>query len=154
VVSSKSCCYGFHCIYREGFMGSRDTYIYSSSAAGSTNNEQLGRVKPFSRKFNVDIRCFMTKGDNRSSIIDYLTHSSPHRAAVAYAYCDYRLQDSQTTICLVACFLRQLLEVFWEVNTMVYSSPYEMIVDMALIYSYLFTYQTLRFANHLANYLR
>ncbi|KAF7179370.1 hypothetical protein CNMCM7691_008303 [Aspergillus felis] len=54
-----------------------------------------------------------------SAIIDYLTRfttSSPHRAAVAYAYCDYRMQESQTTLDLVACFLRQLLEVYWEVN--------------------------------------
>ncbi|GIK05252.1 hypothetical protein Aspvir_009356 [Aspergillus viridinutans] len=54
-----------------------------------------------------------------SAIIDYLTRfapSSPQRAAVAYAYCDSRMQESQTTLDLVACFLRQLLEVYWEVN--------------------------------------
>ncbi|KAF7587418.1 hypothetical protein BBP40_007258 [Aspergillus hancockii] len=57
-----------------------------------------------------------------SAIIDYLTHftpSLPDRAAVAYAYCDHRMQESQTTLGLVACFLRQLLEVFWEVNKMI-----------------------------------
>jgi hypothetical protein len=60
VVSSKSSCYGFHCTYKEGFMGSRDTYVacylYFPSAAVSTNNEQLGLVKQFSRKFDPDIR--------------------------------------------------------------------------------------------------
>ncbi|KAE8395610.1 ankyrin repeat-containing domain protein [Aspergillus alliaceus] len=57
-----------------------------------------------------------------SAIIDYLTRFtrlSPDRAAVAYAYCDYRMQESQTTLGLVACFLRQLLEVYWEVNVSV-----------------------------------
>jgi len=60
VVSSKSSFYEFHCTYKEGFMGSRDTYVacflYFSSAAVSTNNEQLGLEKPFSRKFDLDIR--------------------------------------------------------------------------------------------------
>lgn len=130
VVSSKSSCYEFHCTYKEGFMGSRDTYVacflYFFSTAVSTNNEQPGPVKLSSRKFDLYMRkIFITNRGNRSAIIDYLKHftpSLPHRAAIAYAYCDYRLQESQTTMCLVACFLRQLLEVFWEVNTMACSS--------------------------------
>lgn len=69
------------------------------------------------------------KNENRSAIIDYLKNykssasdsdiEDSRRAVVAYVYCDYRLQESQTTMGLVACLLRQLLEGLWEVSTAV-----------------------------------
>jgi hypothetical protein len=95
-----------------------------SSILGFANEQQLGRVKLSCRKLHTDAEeCFLkAEHGNRSAIIDYLTRftrSSPQRAAVAYAYCDYRMQESQTTLDLVACFLRQLLEFYWEVNVSV-----------------------------------
>ncbi|TVY85465.1 Ankyrin repeat and KH domain-containing protein [Lachnellula suecica] len=54
-----------------------------------------------------------------STIIEYLQNfslSRTLRTSVAYAYCDWREQNSQTTMGLIACFVRQFLEAFWDIN--------------------------------------
>lgn len=59
---------------------------------------------------------------DRSAIIEYLegfAHSSTNGIAVAYAYCDWQAGKTQSAAAIIGCFIRQLLDLFWNTKKLV-----------------------------------
>lgn len=80
-------------------------------------SSQVGENDSLVSLLQINESLYGVEGHGRSAIISYLKSLTPQpslQAAVVYAYCDHRLQESQTLRCLLASFLQQLLELYWE----------------------------------------